>query len=164
MALTIIVPVEKMATAEVDALSHSFRNMGGKNHMVNGEIHFPFDNAGENYFSPDAYAICNGFDLKCEGGMFYAVLTSAKMYEEVPDNYPDNIQVIIPDGENKKMTYAEYFRKDTQYDLGDGTWLFRIVRHGKSLSNVDRLIYQKDLGVLLVKAQGVARFPKTEEI
>lgn len=44
MALTVIAAPEKMMLPEVDSLSHMFRNLGGSNKMINGEIHFPFSN------------------------------------------------------------------------------------------------------------------------
>lgn len=125
--------------------------------MVGGKIHFPFDNAGENYFSTEAYAICNGFGLGCEGGMFYFIFTEALKDNLVPVDYPDS-----KDSGGERISYENYFRKDTQYDLGDGTWLFRICRTGQSLSDVDRLTYQNDLGTLLVKAVGVGKIPVTE--
>ena len=68
----------------------------------------------------------------------------------VPETYPNRL-----DFEGLPMTYTKYFRQTTQYDLGDGTWLFRMVRKGMGLSDADRLIYQADLGTLIGKAEGV---------
>jgi len=158
MALTIKVPIEAMATPEVDALSHSFRSMGGSNKMINGEIHFPFDNAGESYFSPEAYALCNAFELKCEGGMFYHVFTELEIDNLVPVDWPYS-----KDAEGIRVSLEDYFRKDTQYDLGDGMYLFRIVRTGVALTDADRLVYQDDLGTLLVKSEGLALMPQVVE-
>ena len=97
--------------------------------------------------------------------MFYHVFTEALKDNLVPVDWPNS-----KDAEGNRIAYEDYFRKDTQYDLGDGTWLFRIQVGNQALTDVDRLIFQGTLcggdgepAQFLVKAEGLALIPKPEE-
>ena len=167
MALTVIVPKADVLdpAKPADALGHVFRSLGGRNRSEGDEVLYLFSNNGENYFSPQAYADCNTHGWKCEDGMFYHVFTEALKDNLVPVDWPNS-----KDAEGKRIAYEDYFRKDTQYDLGDGTWLFRIQVGNQALTDVDRFIFQGTLcggdgepAQFLVKDEGLALIPKTEE-
>jgi len=161
MALTVKIPMEDVTITEADQLSHDFRRRGGVNVMVNGNVEFPFNDAGEMFFSAVAYAVCKGYNWVCDGGMFYAVIN------------PDNIcPVEWPDSQGEdgsQLTYADYFRADTQYQLEDGTWLFKMQRRGDhpdsgiALSDEDRRLFDDHFGGLLVKSEGLALIPTVVE-
>lgn len=167
MALTVILSkADILSNTDADQLGHIFRSLGGKNNSVGSDVHYPFNNNGENYFSSEAYTLCNANGWKCEGGMFYHIFTEALKDNLVPVDWPDS-----KDAEGVRISYENYFNKHTQYDLGDGTWLFRIVRGSYGLSDEHRKIYQATLcggegepAQFLVKSEGVAMIPAPEEV
>lgn len=165
MALTVKVPRALLAEAAIDQLGHSFRSNGGDNISKSDEVWFPFDDTGENYFTKDAYAICNGYGLACHDGLFYHIFTEAEKDNLVPVDWDYS-----KDAEGVRVAYEDYFRKSTQTDLGDGTWLFRIQYQNNALTDEDRLTYQTSLcdaelgEQFLTKAEGQALKPVVLDI
>lgn len=172
MALRVIIPESLIDDSDIDNLTRRFRARSSSNQEHQEGTVYNFSNSGESKFSPEALAIADskvgvdGKKIRLEDGMFYHIFTDTLKDNLVPVDWPES-----KDSSGERISYENYFRKDTQYALGGGTWLFRICRGTQGLSDEHRKIYQDTLcggegepAQFLVKSEGVELIPAPEEL
>jgi hypothetical protein len=159
--MRVTINIGQLADPDIMGLALRFKLANGKGTSPNslGNISYILDNAGEDFFLPSDYALCNDKGAKIDYATLYTVQPASIMNTPVPENWPDS-----KDAEGVLRTYAEYFPKPFHRDLGDGTYLIQLVHGTLGLTDEDRKIYEADLGTLLVKAVGATLVPKPVEI
>jgi len=156
--MRVTINITQLADPDIMGLALRFKlaNGEGTSPDGSGNITYILNNAGENFFLPEDYALCNSKGVKIDFATLYTVQPASIMDTPVPENWPDS-----KDAEDVLRVYQDYF--PFHYDLGDGTYLIQIVHGTLGLTDEDRKIYEADLGTLLVKAVGATLIPKPVE-
>ena len=170
MALTIVVKAYHRNSPELRVLMEDYLLDGGKiGRAADNDRLLPFDDAGELTFTQDRYEALDAVDnIRFERGHFYAVLPASQIDNLVPVGFPDS-KYTVEEGVEHRRQYQEYF--PWNWELPDGTFLVRMVHApeyntmvGDGLSDENRLIFQEEIGTLLVRSEGEKLKPVPPEL